>query len=220
MSWCSLEDKEALSTSPQLRKQLNREVGVPDIPPAALLTKPHKLFTSAPAWTTWLFLTQTPLISSLGYTPTCSPWPSFLRRVAFSGISRYLRALALHPRAEAFTQINSHLEGPVGVSNLSTWSRDSDFSAASLRSTQWTWCRKPRVQSMTLLHSQLNPSEAQKAGIWFNTAKCTHGKESKCHLHSCSFTSPSSPSPTPPYPTLQLFLSIFNKPVICWRTQK
>lgn len=37
------------------------------------------------------------------YTPLI-PWrPSFLRHVAFTGISRHLRALAIHPRAKGFT---------------------------------------------------------------------------------------------------------------------
>lgn len=49
VSWYRLADKEALSTSPQLGRQLNTEVEVRDVPLAALLSKPHELFTSVPS---------------------------------------------------------------------------------------------------------------------------------------------------------------------------
>jgi hypothetical protein len=71
---------EDLAPAEQAAEQRNQ---VPDILLATLLTKPHGLFSSALAGTTWQFLTQTPLIPFPGYTPTCSMGPSSVRHVAF-----------------------------------------------------------------------------------------------------------------------------------------
>lgn len=124
----SLEDNEALSTLPQLGKLLSREVSIPDIPPGALLTKPHGLFFFALAWTTGFFLTQTPLIPFPGSTPTCSLEPSFVRRVAFFGMLSHLGVPA------------SSQDRRICVDKLSPWDTSVCPQAFSAVQTQWIFC--------------------------------------------------------------------------------